>query len=104
MIRSYLPRWKFTDSCGHPRAPSAINLGCAHSGRVAHHHATRRYLLKAGVAIAGAAGLATILDPREDLAGPRLPAAAARGEPDPRPHGYPRALRARRLWPVVRRR
>jgi len=31
----------------------------------AHPHATRRDLLKAGVAIAGAAGLATILDPRE---------------------------------------
>jgi hypothetical protein len=65
MIWSYLPRWKFTDSCGHPQAPGAIHLGCAHGGHSTHPHATRRDLLKAGVAIAGAAGLATILDPRE---------------------------------------
>ncbi len=62
MIRSYLPRWKFTDSCGHPQAAGTIHLGCAHT---AHARTTRRDLLKAGVAIAGAAGLATILDPRE---------------------------------------
>ena len=65
MIGSYLPRWKFTDSCGHPQAPGAIHLGCAHTECTAHQHATRRDLLKAGVAIAGAAGLAMILDPRE---------------------------------------
>jgi len=65
MIRSYLPRWKFTDSCGHPQAPGAIHIGCGHRGYTAHRHATRRDLLKAGVAIVGAAGLATILDPRE---------------------------------------
>ena len=65
MIRSCLPRWKFTDSCGHPQVPGAMHLGCAHAGHTAHYHATRRDLLKTGVAIAGAAGLATILDPRE---------------------------------------
>ena len=65
MIWSYLPRWKFTDSCGRPHAPGAIHLGCADAGHAACHHATRRHFLKAGVAIVGAAGFSTILDPRE---------------------------------------
>src|SRR5262244_888456 len=25
----YLPRWKFTDSCGRPRVPGAVHVGCA---------------------------------------------------------------------------
>ncbi len=65
MIWSYLPRWKFTDSCGRPHALGAIHLGCADAGHAACHHATRRHFLKAGVAIVGAAGFSTILDPRE---------------------------------------
>ena len=51
---SYLPRWKFTDSCGQPHAPSAIHLGCAHDSHSAYRHATRRELLKTGVAIVSA--------------------------------------------------
>jgi len=65
MIWSYLPRWKFTDSCGRPHAPGAIHLGCADAGHTACHRASRRQFLKAGVAIVGAAGFSTILDPRE---------------------------------------
>jgi hypothetical protein len=65
MIWSYLPRWKFTDSCGRPDAPGAIHLGCADVGHTACHRASRRQFLKAGVAIVGAAGFSTILDPRE---------------------------------------
>src|SRR5260370_185700 len=65
MIWSYLPRWKFTDSCGRPDAPGAIHLGCADAGHTACHRASRRQFLKAGVAIVGAAGFSTILDPRE---------------------------------------
>lgn len=65
MISSHILRWKLTNSCGRPRVPGAIHLGCAHDRHAACHHATRRDLLKAGVAIVGAAGLATILDPRE---------------------------------------
>jgi hypothetical protein len=67
MIWSYLPRWKFTDSCGRPDAPGAIHLGCADVGHTACHRASRRQFLKAGVAIVGAAGFSTILDPREVL-------------------------------------
>jgi Family of unknown function (DUF6282) len=65
MIWSYLPRWKFTDSCGRPHAPGAIHLGCSDGAHHACHGASRRQFLKAGVAIVGAAGLATVLDPRE---------------------------------------
>ena len=72
MRLSYLPRWKFTDSCGRPHAPSTIHLGCAHDDNTACHHATRREFLKTGVAIAGAAGFATILDPREVFAQGRV--------------------------------
>ncbi len=53
---SYIPRWKFTDSCGRPGVPGALHLGCAHDAHAACHHATRREFLRAGVAIAGAAG------------------------------------------------
>ncbi len=31
MRMSYLPLWKFTDSCGQPRAPKTIHLGCGSS-------------------------------------------------------------------------
>src|SRR6185437_11725720 len=61
MRRSYIPRWKFTDSCGRPKAPpGALHLGCAHDAGAAHHHehaahpASRREFLKTGVAVVGA--------------------------------------------------
>jgi hypothetical protein len=71
MIWSYLPRWKFTDSCGRPDAPGAIHLGCADHVPTCHH-ASRRQFLKAGVAIVGAAGFSTVLDPREVAAQGRV--------------------------------
>src|SRR6266705_3386141 len=49
---SYIPRWKFTDSCGRPGVPGALHLGCAHDADAECHHATRREFLKAGDAIA----------------------------------------------------
>ena len=69
---SYIPRWKFTDSCGRPGVPGALHLGCAHDAHAECHHATRREFLKAGVAIAGAAGFATVVDPREVFAQVRV--------------------------------
>ncbi|HEX9322411.1 MAG TPA: DUF6282 family protein [Xanthobacteraceae bacterium] len=72
MIWSYLPRWKFTDSCGRPHAAGAIHLGCADGAHAACHHATRRQFLRAGVAIVGAAGFSTMLDPREVFAQGRV--------------------------------
>src|SRR5262249_27654353 len=66
-----LPRWKFTDSCGRTRVPGAIHFGCAHDGHTGHH-ATRREFLKGGVALVGAAGLATIVDPRDLFAQVRV--------------------------------
>jgi hypothetical protein len=60
---SYLPRWKFTDSCGRPRVPGAIHIGCAHEVHTECALATRRKFLTAGAAIVGGAGLATIVDP-----------------------------------------
>jgi hypothetical protein len=65
MRRSLLPRWKFTDSCGRPRAAGMVHSGCAHDSHTACHPATRRGFLKAGVAIVGAAGFATVVDPLE---------------------------------------
>jgi hypothetical protein len=44
--------------------PGAIRFGCAHDAHPDYRQATRRELLKAGVAIVGAAGLATVADPR----------------------------------------
>jgi hypothetical protein len=99
---SYLPRWKFTDSCGQPHAPSAIHLGCAHDSHSAYRHATRRELLKTGVAIVGAAGFATILDQREVIAQGRVFSATTPGrQPDRRTYGYSRTHRARRLRPCL---
>src|SRR5712691_13097325 len=72
MSWSYLPRWKFTDSCGRPRVPGAIHLGCTHDGHTECAHTTRRTFLKGGVAIVGGAGLATVIDPREVLAQVRV--------------------------------
>ena len=69
---SYIPRWKFTDSCGRPGVPGALHLGCAHDAHAECHHATRREFLKAGVAIAGAAGFTTVVDPREVFAQVRV--------------------------------
>jgi hypothetical protein len=64
MRLSYLPRWKFTDSCGHPHPPGIVPLG----GCTLHAHqshtgvcTSRRDLLKAGFVIAGAAGATTLL-------------------------------------------
>src|SRR5260370_1169091 len=72
MSWSYIPRWKFTDSCGRTGVPGALHLGCAHDAHAECHHATRREFLKAGVAIAGAAGFATVVDPREVFAQVRV--------------------------------
>ena len=72
MSLSYLPRWKFTDSCGRPRVTGAIHLGCAHDSHTACIDTTRRTLLKAGVAIVGGAGLATVVDPGDVLAQVRV--------------------------------
>src|SRR5438128_11551467 len=65
---SYIPRWKFTDSCGRPGVPGALHLGCSHDARAEGHHATRREFLEAGVAIGGAAAVATVGDPPEAFA------------------------------------
>jgi hypothetical protein len=54
MSWSYIPRWKFTDSCGRPRMPGGIHVGCSHDGHT-HSNATPRALLKAGVAVVGGA-------------------------------------------------
>ncbi|HEY1364802.1 MAG TPA: DUF6282 family protein [Xanthobacteraceae bacterium] len=72
MSWSCLPRWKFTDSCGRPGARGAIHVGCSHGGHTEGIVATRRMLLQAGVAVVGAGGLATVLDPRELLAQGRV--------------------------------
>jgi hypothetical protein len=69
MRLSYLPRWKFTDSCGRPQLRGALHLGCSHE--VASQR-SRRELLKGGVAILGAAGLATTLEARESFAQVRV--------------------------------
>jgi hypothetical protein len=34
MSWSYIPRWKFTDSCGRPRVPGGIYVGCTHDGHM----------------------------------------------------------------------
>src|SRR5229473_3412835 len=72
MSWSYIPRWKFTDSCGRPRVPGGIHVCCTHDGHMQHGHATRRALLKAGVAIVGGAGLATVVGPHEVFAQVRV--------------------------------
>jgi hypothetical protein len=72
MSWSCLPRWKFTDSCGRPRASGAIHVGCTHDGHTACAAATRRAFLKTGVAIVGGPGLATVMDPREVFAQVRV--------------------------------
>ena len=65
MNRSYLPRWKFTDSCGRPQTSEAIHIGCTHCDQRLCTRTSRRAFLKTGIAIVGAAGMATIVDPRE---------------------------------------
>jgi hypothetical protein len=65
---SYLPRWRFSDSCGQPRAPGTLLCGCAGHSGFGCNQATRRKFLATGVAIAGAGGLAKILDPAEVFA------------------------------------
>src|SRR6516164_7916196 len=69
---SYIPRRKFTDNSGRPAVPGALHLGCADDARTECHRASRREFLKGGVAIVGAAGLATVLDPREMFAQVRV--------------------------------
>ena len=69
---SYIPRRKLTDNCGRPALPGALHLGCADDARTECHRASRREFLKGGVAIVGAAGLATVLDPREMFAQVRV--------------------------------
>ena len=75
MSWSYIPRWKFTDSCGRPRVlPGGIHVGCAHDGHMQLGHATRRALLKGGVAIVGGAGHGDgCRPPRTIRAGPVFP-------------------------------
>ena len=72
MSMSYLPRWKFTDSCGQPRAHKTTHVGGCSSDHVPGYHRTRREFFKTGIAIAGAAGFGMILDPREVLAQGRV--------------------------------
>ena len=72
MSWSYLPRWKFTDSCGRPRVPGAIHVGCAHSEHMQCAHTSRRTFLKGGIAIVGGAGMATVVDPGEVFAQVRV--------------------------------
>src|SRR5579883_1209306 len=74
MRKSFIPRWRFTDSCGEPRLSGTLHLGCGHDGHVAHRRAcaTRREFLKGGVAIVGAAGFAAVADPREVFAQGRV--------------------------------
>jgi hypothetical protein len=72
MGRSYLPRWKFTDSCGRPQISGAIHVGCAHCDQTLCAHPSRRAFLKTGIAIVGAAGMATVVDPRELFAQVRV--------------------------------
>jgi hypothetical protein len=72
MGRSYLPRWKFTDSCGRPQISGALHLGCAHCERARGALADRRAFLKTGIAMVGAAGFATVVDPIEAFAQGRV--------------------------------
>ena len=72
MGRSYLPRWQFTASCGRPQTSGAIHVGCAHCDRTLCAHPSRRAFLKTGIAIVGAAGMATVVDPRELFAQVRV--------------------------------
>src|SRR5262249_59219627 len=52
---------------GRPGVAGALHFGCAQDARADCHEATRRELLRAGVAIVGAAGFATVISPREVL-------------------------------------
>src|SRR5215472_875225 len=72
MSWSYLPRWKFTDSCGRPRALGTIHVGCAHSEHTQCAHTSRRAFLKGGIAIVGGGGMATVVDPGEVFAQVRV--------------------------------
>jgi len=72
MGRSFLPRWKFTDSCGRPQISGAMHLGCAHCEQNGGALTNRRAFLTAGIAVVGAAGLATVVDPREAFAQGRV--------------------------------
>ena len=71
-MRSHIRRWKFTDSCGRPGVPGALHVGCTHDAHADYHRATRREFLKGWVAIVGAAGFATVVDPREVFAQGRV--------------------------------
>src|SRR3954454_22702060 len=69
---SYLPRWKFTDSCGQPRAPGTLLCGCADHNNFGCNQATRRKFMATAVAVAGAGGFSKILDPMEAFAQGRV--------------------------------
>jgi hypothetical protein len=62
MRLSYLPRWKFADSCGHPTPPPGIlHFDCDHRPQERCRSALhRRDLFKAGFVVVGAAGAATL--------------------------------------------
>src|SRR5262249_41334455 len=68
----FSPDGEFTDSCGRPRVPGAIHIGCAHSQHTQCAHTSRRAFLKGGIAIVGGAGMATIVDPGEVFAQVRV--------------------------------
>jgi len=72
MRRSFLPRWKFTDSCGQPRPPGALVCGCSEHGPFGCGQATRRKLMSVTVGIAGAGGFSAVLGPGEALAQVRV--------------------------------
>jgi len=72
MGRSFLPRWKFTDSCGRPQTTGAMHVGCSHCDQTPCAPTNRRAFLKTGIAIVGAAGLAAVVDPRELFAQGRV--------------------------------
>jgi hypothetical protein len=61
MTLSYLPRWKFTDSCGHPHPRGTLHLGCA-------HRPSRRALLKMGLAAPVVVGFGATALPSRVLA------------------------------------
>ena len=79
MSWSYVPRWKFTESCGRPRISGAIHIGCTHHSRTACAPTTRRAFLKSGVAVVGGAGLATVMTERGIRTGSGVSTPAAGG-------------------------
>src|SRR6516225_7138374 len=56
MSFSFLPRWKFTDSCGRPQVSGALHVGCTHDSHTPRAATTRRAFFKTGVAVVSAGG------------------------------------------------